>query len=172
MSFLVLVVKERSLIINNTMAAQAPSCASTDGANQDLGEVEAAYKAVNELLANNFTNDSAFMIAYERDLESKRADALINDPLAKFLVGPVDPDTNVSKGAQLSEEFGKRSAAQFGFVGWESFHTQWTACRTKFIDDAIANAVAGEGEPVCKPQFVVRCETKVVVGDYFASHLA
>ena len=31
---------------------------------------------------DNFTNDSAMMIAYERFLESQREDALINDPFA------------------------------------------------------------------------------------------
>lgn len=87
---------------------------------------------------DNFTNDSAMMIAYERDLESSRPDALFQDPFAKALAG--------SKGETLSEAFGA-NCEQFEFPDWAEFHKTWTAVRTKFIDDAVSN-VANMGE--CK----------------------
>ncbi len=48
---------------------------------------------------DNFTNDSAMMIAWERHLETKRgAEALFSDPLAEALAGV--------KGEVLSERVG------------------------------------------------------------------
>ena len=74
----------------------------------------------------NFTNDSAFMIAYERGLETERGpDALIVDLFASKLAG--------DKGKALSDTFGEKSAPAFGL--WEDFHKVWTVVRTKFIDD-------------------------------------
>eukprot|EP00933_Yihiella_yeosuensis_P038606 TRINITY_DN32527_c0_g1_i1.p1 TRINITY_DN32527_c0_g1~~TRINITY_DN32527_c0_g1_i1.p1 ORF type:complete len:290 (-),score=42.24 TRINITY_DN32527_c0_g1_i1:102-971(-) len=86
-------------------------------------------------VVDNFTNDSAMMIAWERALETKRPDALFNDPFAEALAG--------SKGESLSEKFGA-NCAYFGFEGWAEFHKTWVAVRTRFIDDAIeANAKLG-----------------------------
>ena len=77
---------------------------------------------------DNFTNDSAMMIAYERYLESQREDALCNDPFGSALAG--------SKGETLSDNFGNNCAA-FGFPEWPEFHKMWTAVRTKFIDSNV-----------------------------------
>ena len=77
---------------------------------------------------DNFTNDSAMMIAFERSLESKRPDSLFKDPLASALAG--------TKGAKLSENF-EAMCAVFEFPEWPEFHKQWTAVRTRFIDDRI-----------------------------------
>jgi len=78
----------------------------------------------------NFTNDSAMMIAYERALESSRSDALFQDPLADALAG--------SKGKTLSDSFGA-GCTIFELPDWTDFHKTWTAVRTKFIDDHISN---------------------------------
>ena len=84
---------------------------------------------------DNFTNDSAMMIAWERHLEGERGpDAFFADPFAEVLAG--------SKGKDLSEAFGANTAKAFGFEGWPEFHKQWTAVRTKFIDDRVAQAAA------------------------------
>ena len=76
----------------------------------------------------NFTNDSSMMIAWERHLESERADAFFVDPFAKALAG--------SKGQKLSEEFGSMCST-FEVPGWEEFHKTWVAVRTKYIDDFV-----------------------------------
>jgi len=91
-------------------------------ADENLGDV------------SNFTNDSAMMIAYERSLESSRADALFLDPLAKALAG--------TKGETLSQQF-EAMCTTFGFADWFEFHKTWTAVRTKFIDDRVAQCAAG-----------------------------
>jgi len=91
-------------------------------------EVPAAEAA--EVVAENFVNDSAMMIAYERDLETKRGgDALFCDPLAAKMAG--------EKGQALSDAFGA-NCALFGLKEWPEFHKTWTAVRTKFIDDTIS----------------------------------
>lgn len=85
---------------------------------------------VDQDTVSNFTNDSAMMIAYERALETKRGDdALFQDPFAEIMAG--------EKGQGLSEAFGK-NGHYFGFEGWEDFHKSWTAVRTRFIDDRVA----------------------------------
>ena len=83
---------------------------------------------------DNFTNDSAMMIAFERHLESRHDGAFFTDPFAKSLAG--------SKGERLSEEFGTNYSVVFGFAGWPEFHKNWTAVRTKFIDDHISEFAA------------------------------
>lgn len=86
---------------------------------------------------DNFTNDSAMMIAYERALETAQGDAaLFHDPLAKALAG--------SKGEGLSTNFEAMSAV-FEFQGWGEFHKTWVAIRTRFIDDSIAQHAATGG---------------------------
>lgn len=85
---------------------------------------------------DNFTNDSAMMIAYERALESSRPDALFNDPLASALAG--------SKGETLSGNFGG-ICVMFEFPDWPEFHKMWTAVRTKFIDDQVTK-LASSGD--------------------------
>jgi methyltransferase (TIGR00027 family) len=82
---------------------------------------------------DNFTNDSARMIAWERHLESQREDALFQDPFAKPLAG--------TKGENLSAKFGL-NCTMFEFVDWPEFHKQWTAVRTRFIDDRIREYAA------------------------------
>merc|ERR1712224_456772 len=78
---------------------------------------------------DNFTNDSAMMIAWERSLETKRnADALFTDPFAEALAG--------SKGEGLSSNF-ENMCGVFEFEGWPEFHKSWVAVRTRFIDDRI-----------------------------------
>jgi methyltransferase (TIGR00027 family) len=80
----------------------------------------------------NFTNDSSMMIAYERALETERSSALFQDPFARKMAG--------TKGESLSAAFGQ-ACEHFGFTGWPEFHKQWTAVRTRFIDDFVtANA--------------------------------
>eukprot|EP00928_Gymnodinium_smaydae_P075538 TRINITY_DN5855_c1_g2_i1.p1 TRINITY_DN5855_c1_g2~~TRINITY_DN5855_c1_g2_i1.p1 ORF type:complete len:302 (-),score=62.91 TRINITY_DN5855_c1_g2_i1:484-1314(-) len=83
---------------------------------------------------DNFTNDSAMMIAWERALESKRADRLFDDPLAEKLAG--------TKGETLSEQFGVNMCKMFEFEDWPEFHKSWVAVRTRFIDDRIAEYAA------------------------------
>lgn len=89
-----------------------------------------------------FTNDSAFMIAYERAIETEKKGTvtrdgdsltvcLVDDPFARMLAG--------DKGKELSDKFGISAAPQFGL--WPDFHKQWTVVRTKFIDDHIARIV-------------------------------
>mmetsp|Transcript_2496 Transcript_2496/g.4533 ORF Transcript_2496/g.4533 Transcript_2496/m.4533 type:complete len:284 (-) Transcript_2496:352-1203(-) len=82
---------------------------------------------------DNFTNDSAMMIAWERALETKREDALFQDPLAERLAG--------TKGQTLSDNFGGMCTA-FGLEGWPEFHKTWVAVRTRFIDDCIADSAS------------------------------
>lgn len=90
-----------------------------------------------------FTNDSAFMVAYERALETEKGEqALISDPFAAKLIG--------DRGKELSDSFGVSAAAAFGL--WPDFHKQWTVVRTKFIDDTLARVVASDGG--VKRQFV------------------
>ena len=85
---------------------------------------------------DNFVNDSALMIAFERSLETARPDALFQDPFALAMAG--------KKGEGLSSTFGTY-AAGFGFPEWPEFHKMWTAVRTKFIDDRLkAHAASGE----------------------------
>jgi len=85
---------------------------------------------------DNFVNDSAMMIAFERSLETARPDALFQDPFALAMAG--------KKGEGLSSTFGTY-AAGFGFPEWPEFHKMWTAVRTKFIDDRLkAHAATGE----------------------------
>mmetsp|Transcript_97607 Transcript_97607/g.304060 ORF Transcript_97607/g.304060 Transcript_97607/m.304060 type:complete len:342 (+) Transcript_97607:61-1086(+) len=82
---------------------------------------------------SNFTNDSAMMIAWERALESKRPDALFNDPLAAALAG--------TKGEKLSDDFGGM-CKMFDMPDWPEFHKTWVAVRTRFIDDRIKECAA------------------------------
>jgi len=74
-------------------------------------------------MAENFTNDSAMMIAYERALET-----LFQDPFAEVLAG--------SKGESLSAAFGA-NCAMFELTDWPEFHKTWTAVRTRFIDEHV-----------------------------------
>lgn len=83
---------------------------------------------------DNFTNDSAMMIAYERALETERPDCLFRDPFAKLLQG--------TKGHGLSEAF-EGNCTMFGFTDWPEFHKMWTVVRTKFIDDELLKATSG-----------------------------
>jgi methyltransferase (TIGR00027 family) len=87
----------------------------------------------------SFTNDSAFMIAHERALETERTDgsALFRDPWARQLAG--------TKGAELSKEFGVNAAPAFGL--WTEFHEVWTAVRTTFIDEHVTAALAAPSPP-------------------------
>ena len=107
---------------------------STPATTAEKKSVDAAREA--------FTNDSAFMIAYERAIETEKKGAassdeysstvcLVDDPFARMLAG--------DKGKELSDSFGFSAAPQFGL--WPDFHKQWTVVRTKFIDDHIANIV-------------------------------
>lgn len=82
---------------------------------------------------DNFTNDSAMMIAWERALETKREDALFTDPFAETLAG--------SKGQTLSDQFGNM-CKMFEFEDWSEFHKSWVAVRTRFIDDCISRHAA------------------------------
>jgi O-methyltransferase involved in polyketide biosynthesis len=99
-----------------------------------------------------FTNDSAFMIAYERAIETEnRIDTpLICDPFARLLTGGGaavennnndgnNNDNDNSKGKELSDLFGINASEQFNL--WPDFHKQWTAVRTKFIDDHICKII-------------------------------
>lgn len=105
------------------------------------GTVISAKKSV-DAAREAFTNDSAFMIAYERAIETEKTGsvtdsggsstiALIDDPFARMLAG--------EKGKELSDSFGISMAPQFGL--WPDFHKQWTVVRTKFIDDHITRIV-------------------------------
>ena len=96
-----------------------------------------------------FTNDSAFMIAYERAIETENRieTPLICDPFARLLTGgggggaennnndDNNDDNDNCKGKELSDLFGINASKQFNL--WPDFHKQWTAVRTKFIDDHI-----------------------------------
>lgn len=82
---------------------------------------------------DNFTNDSAMMIAYERAIETKRPDALFQDPLAEALAG--------SKGESLSTNF-ENMCGVFEFEGWPTFHKTWVAVRTRYIDDRVDELAA------------------------------
>ena len=100
-----------------------------------------------------FTNDSAFMIAYERAIETENRieTPLICDPFARLLTGgggggennnndDNNNDNNDNcKGKELSDLFGINASKQFNL--WPDFHKQWTAVRTKFIDDHICKII-------------------------------
>eukprot|EP00756_Hemistasia_phaeocysticola_P036117 Hpha_TRINITY_DN16622_c4_g1::TRINITY_DN16622_c4_g1_i1::g.181952::m.181952 len=133
-------------------------------------KVEKARNAIDDIMVfSGFTNDSAVMISYERGLESARPDALFTDPFSRFLIGKSVPDEQTSLGAQaavspgeggqpqtepelksrgqrLSEKFGD-NCTPFGFDGWREFHQQWTAVRTRFIDDQVIR-FCGQGGPI------------------------
>lgn len=98
-----------------------------------VGMSETVSKEDMNTEVDNFTNDSAMMIAYERALETERPDCLIRDPWAKLLQG--------TKGQTLSTAF-ENNCTVFGFADWPQFHKMWTAVRTKFIDDEIAKATS------------------------------
>ena len=86
---------------------------------------------------DSFPNDSAFMIDYERSIETEKGkEALIQDPLAKKLAG--------KKGKQPSDTFGREACTAFGL--WSDFHKQWTVVRIKFIDDAIKHLIVNKGD--------------------------
>jgi len=104
-----------------------PSATSTPTGDDDEAKKK---KSSVETARDAFTNDSAFMIAYERALETE-TNGLINDPFARLLAG--------DKGKDLSDSFGISAAPQFGL--WPDFHKQWTVVRTKFIDDYIQRIV-------------------------------
>ena len=106
----------------------------------DVVENQIKEEVANEF--DNFTNDSAMMIAFERGIETEKRPetALFQDPFAKYLQG--------SKGEQLSKEFGLNASSIFGFSGWNEFHITWTAIRTKFIDDRIEDNVKKDGMEV------------------------
>eukprot|EP01052_Picozoa_sp_SAG31_P054456 SAG31_NODE_14508_length_802_cov_1.903272_1_plen_143_part_00 len=93
---------------------------------------------------DSFTNDSAMMIAWERALETRRApdDRLFEDPLAEALAG--------SKGEALSANF-ENMCKIFEFDGWPVFHKCWTAVRTRFIDDCIAQHVGAAASSAAGP---------------------
>jgi O-methyltransferase involved in polyketide biosynthesis len=93
-------------------------------------DTEAETKSVDDARAA-FTSDSAFMIAYERAIETESSSPLIDDPFARMLAG--------DKGKELSDSFGISAAPQFGL--WPDFHKQWTVVRTKFIDDHISRII-------------------------------
>jgi O-methyltransferase involved in polyketide biosynthesis len=91
-----------------------------------------------------FTNDSAFMIAYERAIETENMieTPLICDPFVRLLTGggAVENNNNDNcKGKELSDLFGINASKQFNL--WPDFHKQWTAVRTKFIDDHICKII-------------------------------
>ena len=112
---------------------------------------EADKKTVDEA-RDAFTNDSAFMIAYERAIETEKEHGLIDDPFARMLAG--------DKGKDLSDSFGISAATDFKL--WPDFHKQWTVVRTKFIDDHITKIVSeaetnqghGDGAERLKIQFL------------------
>jgi len=107
----------------------------------------------------DFTNTSAIMISFERAWESDgnnmllqaegegNADAdkvskksrcipLFTDPFSKVL----SETFGIERGKHLSEHFGM-AAASMDLPGWSDFHKQWTAVRTRFIDDQITRAI-------------------------------
>ena len=98
------------------------------------GAAAPAAPAVEDGAIDDFTNDSAMMIAYERSLETQRPDALFKDPLSATLAG--------SKGKSLSCNF-EAMSSMFGFAEWRAFHKTWVAVRTRFIDDRVAEYAAG-----------------------------
>jgi len=107
---------------------------STTVASSDAAVSNNPAEADDDLDLNGFTNDSAMMIAYERDLETQRPDALFRDPCARVLQG--------RKGEALSTQFGQL-CSHFNLEAWPEFHKMWTAARTRFIDDQIDAAAPG-----------------------------
>jgi O-methyltransferase involved in polyketide biosynthesis len=111
-----------------------PTRPATDAEKKSVAEAREA-----------FTNDSAFMIAYERAIETEKksnssmvvaedgvsCECLVDDPFARMLGG--------EKGKDLSDSFGVSMAPKFGL--WPDFHKQWTVVRTKFVDDHISRIV-------------------------------
>lgn len=95
--------------------------------NENQEQVDDTKEAENVDL-DNFTNESALMIAYERAIETESEEPLISDPYARRLAG--------TKGEALSATFGE-NGHYFGFPDWPEFHKTWTVVRTKFIDDKI-----------------------------------
>ena len=84
------------------------------GATESSKGKMASTAAEESASVDNFTNDSAMMIAWERHLETKRgAEALFSDPFAEALAGV--------KGEALSEGFGGMCKI-FELEGWPEFH--------------------------------------------------
>lgn len=119
--------------------------------NKMASTIAVAEKKSVDAARHAFTNDSAFMIAYERAIETEKKGSdgdssevcLVDDPFARMLAG--------NKGKELSDSFGISAAPQFGL--WPDFHKQWTVVRTKFIDDHIARIVNEfEASAICGEQ--------------------
>eukprot|EP01006_Ploeotia_vitrea_P009174 TRINITY_DN21564_c0_g1_i1.p1 TRINITY_DN21564_c0_g1~~TRINITY_DN21564_c0_g1_i1.p1 ORF type:complete len:288 (+),score=32.94 TRINITY_DN21564_c0_g1_i1:35-898(+) len=89
--------------------------------------------------ALSFTGKSALCIAYERALETDREDALFKDPHAQQLAGTCGKTFSAGLSA---------GAAAFGFADWPEFHQQWTAVRTAFLDQWIADNLPEGGQVV------------------------
>lgn len=100
-----------------------------------LGRAAGARKRgeVDIAKAMSVVGRTALMVAAERALETERGpDALFQDPFARELGGP--------EGVAMSDTF-EKSAARVGFKGWPKFHKTWSAVRTRFVDDALTEAV-------------------------------
>ena len=80
-----------------------------------------------------FTQDSAYMIAFDRAQEDERADALFKDPFARRIAG--------DRGQELAQMF-VASGAGSAFKLWPEFHETWTAVRTSFIDGHLKRLLA------------------------------
>ena len=90
---------------------------------------------------------TALLVAHDRALESARADGFFRDPWAAILAGKVGAELSA---AMSAHPFACNLDAEGKPGGWPEYHQQWTAVRTKFIDDALAaERAAGVAQVVC-----------------------
>lgn len=82
-----------------------------------------------------WANKTAMWIAYERQLESERPDALFNDFLAKDFVEPYGKKLSDAFAMGGKHFFDPTGEVGFGFQGFRSYH----AARTRFISENIKN---------------------------------
>lgn len=88
----------------------------------------------------DFIAATSQMIAYERDIESKREDRLFNDHLAKHFIG--------IRGEQVSAFL---NTALGDACGIKDVHIPYTAARTKLINDHLEswiNTTTEKGQKV------------------------
>eukprot|EP00580_Thalassiosira_gravida_P000386 CAMPEP_0201617500 /NCGR_PEP_ID=MMETSP0492-20130828/36526_1 /ASSEMBLY_ACC=CAM_ASM_000837 /TAXON_ID=420259 /ORGANISM="Thalassiosira gravida, Strain GMp14c1" /LENGTH=313 /DNA_ID=CAMNT_0048085783 /DNA_START=64 /DNA_END=1005 /DNA_ORIENTATION=+ len=83
----------------------------------------------------DFSNKTAMWIAFERDIETQREDALFKDVLAKYFTEPYGQRLSDSMSFGLAKSVFDPPDDEIGF-GLEG-HVMYTAARTKLINDQV-----------------------------------
>jgi O-methyltransferase involved in polyketide biosynthesis len=83
----------------------------------------------------DFSGKTSMRIAYERDLESQREDALFNDHLARYFVEPYGKRLSIMSMLGLKPLFDPNDDIGFGWKG----HIWYTAARTQLVNDRLTD---------------------------------